>query len=1693
MKKPFLFKRKTAPSNGQFSLFKLLTLSIALLLLGVGGVRGQTTIVNYDFNSGTSFGSLSPSLATNITSTSSGSETFTTYGGAVSGAAAFVSNSTAGNALGMANSSGTNTKYFQFALGGSALSNYSSFKIYFQAQRSGTGATTATIAYSTNGSSFTNFGTTQAPGNGSFNQCSFDLSLITAINSQSAVYFRVLVSGASGSGTFRMDNFQISATASGPNITQVGTLTSFISSSLSTPSIEQSFTVGGESLTNDIVVTPPTGFQVSTTSGSGFGSSVSLTPSSGIVATTTIYARFNPTALADQAGGNIACTSTGASTKNVAVTGEVTNLSVGAIAFIAFQGVNPDYFRIVALEDIPAYTRIWFTDKAWDGNPGTLAFTSGEGSSVWTSPNSTTAKGTVIEFAVGAGTVNLGTGAFTSGLGSSGEQLFAYQGTLTTPSFITGYTSGTTISTGVPTASGTDTWVPASLTDGTNFMALGTNSGSSYLTTDVNNRSLSDMRSYIHNVSNHTLSSSTTTYSSWPSYTFNIIANEPTTQPSFTAASAIGNNQMTLNFSGGDGSSYLVVMRKTSAVSAVPVDATAYTANTSTIDFTTAYELSSGERIVYNGSASNTSITVTNLAAGSDYYYAIYAYNGNSTTINYLTTSPGTGNASTTGSSNSSTSDIIIHSSFTEPSNIAYQTYQENSDLTSLNSIEVAKFTLRDGGASSPDADGATTTLTAITFDVSNYTLLRRLALYNGSTELAEIAVSSGSAVFSGLSLSAADDGTQDFSLRASFIGNPTDNSQFSFTVNSVTADPTGSTFISSNAGAATSSTTSDRNRIEVTATLLTFVQQPSSTTINTAISPAVTVSANDALGNRDLDYVTDMTATTTGTFGGSSTNTITPVAGLGTFSNLQFSVAGSITINIGSGSLTNTGNSANFTISAGPTTLSAGDVAIVAINSANPDMFSILLLKDITQNTVINFTDNGFTGNDVTGRTGEGFLTFTAPSDYSAGTILTWTNGMSISGTGWSSNAPSNFSFNGSGDQLFIFQGNTANWATQSGITLLFGMNYGIALSGTSAAANTLQPNTSILPATSFLNLGSSTYANAYFSNTGSSSSSVSVCGSSSSVLSSLVNSAKWFGNSSSSATFPSLTYSSVCPTNNWIGSNGNWNNTANWSLSAIPLSTDNITISSGNPILDINFTLDALGALTISGTGALTINPTKTLTIAGTADFGGKSVTIKSDASGTGSIGKITGTLSNASNITVETFIPAGKRAYRLMGHPFNSPMALSSLIDNIHITGTGGASNGFDPTTSNNPSAFSFSESTYSLSVANSGWNGYTNTSNTIAKGEGFRIFFRGPRSQSNLLDGTNPTPLAATLDFTGAINQGTVNTAMSYTSASGTDAGWNLLSNPYPSNIDLGAIASGNRDSISAFSVWVPNNGTRGAYVTISFGSSYIIPASSAFFVQTGSAANFTFTEADKTSSAVSATLLKTDPLKLNAIQINVLSDDTLFWDQFVLRNRPEASDARDVMDAAKLQNPDVNFYSLSSSNEKFAIDHRPVAENKVVNLGFETTSDYHFTFKVASIDIPEYDVYLMDKFLNKQTLLSANTSYNFSTTSDANSKGNARFQLVFTKNANGAEELGGNNNFVVYPNPASSQINVALSNARDGIYTYSLINQMGQELNSGDLNLTANSIQTLNIEELSYGVYFLKITNGQSTQTIKFIK
>ncbi len=111
-------------------------------------------------------------------------------------------------------------------------------------------------------------------------------------------------------------------------------------------------------------------------------------------------------------------------------------------------------------------------------------------------------------------------------------------------------------------------------------------------------------------------------------YDGGLSVSEPTVQASNIIFSSVQYNQMTIDWTNGDGSKRVVFVKQANTGTAVPVDLTAYTANTV---FGSGTQIgTSGWYSVYNDTG--TSVTITGLAESTDYIVQIFEYNG---TIGY--------------------------------------------------------------------------------------------------------------------------------------------------------------------------------------------------------------------------------------------------------------------------------------------------------------------------------------------------------------------------------------------------------------------------------------------------------------------------------------------------------------------------------------------------------------------------------------------------------------------------------------------------------------------------------------------------------------------------------------------------------------------------------------------------------------------------------------------------------------------------------------------------------------------------------------------------------------------------------------------------------------------------------------------------------------------------------------------------
>ncbi len=521
-------------------------------------------------------------------------------------------------------------------------------------------------------------------------------------------------------------------------------------------------------------------------------------------------------------------------------------------------------------------------------------------------------------------------------------------------------------------------------------------------------------------------------------------------------------------------------------------------------------------------------------------------------------------------------------------------------------------------------------------------------------------------------------------------------------------------------------------------------------------------------------------------------------------------------------------------------------------------------------------------------------------------------------------------------------------------------------------------------------------------------------------------------------------------------------------------------------------NFTYNRSGQ-TITLGNALQVVGTVTPT-AGTLASGGN-LTLVSTASGTASIAEGSGTYITG-NVTAERYIPAGTRRFRYLSSPV-SGATLNGLIDDIYITGNNGTG-GFDITATNNPSAFRYDESLIS-GDADIGWDPFTSLSDAMTIGRGYRILIRGDRSDAGRLNGTVTNQNAVTLDQTGAINKGDITPTYMTFSNSGTASndGWNLMGNPYPCNIDWNAIYDNSDFANVDPSVYQRDavNGNYKSYnaVSNSGSGSQIINSFAGFFVQFTGAPSATFKESRKSATAGPSYFKSKNNELLVKFEYDSVNNDLL-----LIKFTNNAKGEYDRMeDSRKLPNETMNLFSKSLDNESLCSDLRDES-----SLNSETIIPLFVTGPKASYKL-RFDGYnsfgtnillLEDKYLNRKDTIRLNPDYPFEITEDINTKNN-RFNLIFTKasvSGNG-EFLKATNNFILYPNPATDIINLSLITNRDGEYYYFIYDLKGKEIKKGQLDYYRNQSKVINIESLCSGMYFIKLLNNQSAQTIKFIK
>jgi hypothetical protein len=159
---------------------------------------------------------------------------------------------------------------------------------------------------------------------------------------------------------------------------------------------------------------------------------------------------------------------------------------------------------------------------------------------------------------------------------------------------------------------------------------------------------------------------------------------EPAT-PSSLSFGTVSGTSIDVNTSGGSGSSRIIVIRATSAVSYTPADAAAVSGVNAL--FTAAADQGSGNKIVYDGTGNT--VTVTGLTASTTYHFAVYEYNGSGTTANYQITGAGTATTTTLAAEPTTAATVSLTRVFADTSVIGFASGNGASRLVVLSTSPV--------------------------------------------------------------------------------------------------------------------------------------------------------------------------------------------------------------------------------------------------------------------------------------------------------------------------------------------------------------------------------------------------------------------------------------------------------------------------------------------------------------------------------------------------------------------------------------------------------------------------------------------------------------------------------------------------------------------------------------------------------------------------------------------------------------------------------------------------------------------------------------------------------------------------------------------------------------------------------------------------------------------------------------------
>ena len=528
-------------------------------------------------------------------------------------------------------------------------------------------------------------------------------------------------------------------------------------------------------------------------------------------------------------------------------------------------------------------------------------------------------------------------------------------------------------------------------------------------------------------------------------------------------------------------------------------------------------------------------------------------------------------------------------------------------------------------------------------------------------------------------------------------------------------------------------------------------------------------------------------------------------------------------------------------------------------------------------------------------------------------------------------------------------------------------------------------------------------------------------------------------------------------------------------------------------------NFDLNNSSGATVSTGSRLTINSVLSVT-SGTLATGDSVVLNSTDTTVAARIAQLPFSGSTITgNVKVNQYIKGGYRRYRFWSHPFNAAISLGQAENFIDITGVGGSTNGFTTTASNAASAFRYDPTRGNASLSNDpGWKEFTNIgpsaadTNKLNRYQGIRLFMRGAKGEGLGFD--TYIPSATVISQWGVPNQG--DQVVTLKKGASANQQYNMVGNPYASPVDVGTVLSNAKAAgqiTGGLYVWNVAIGTSGNYQTISVNSvtpvPYYLQANECFQVQAVfNGATLTFSESNKGSNRT-INLLKAPK---EGISLYVYDANYHIYDMLEMNFTESATSAEDNDDARKLLTEDFGFYSLSSDNQKLAIDLRPYAAEQVIPLGLKSIYTQEYIIKAENLNVSAGTVYLHDKLLNQYVLLSQGTEYRFTVDKNEKTQGDNRFELSMKPAEQTATTVKGLQ-VSMTPNPATDEVKISFTSGKKEAMTVRVMDMSGVSIYSEDLGTQQNGSVNVPLSNFAPGIYMVELTSGKDKTVHRLVK